>query len=176
MGFWSGFTSTAAEVDHAGHRYRVELRLFAVGKNITLLRDGEIIERAASSARFVVEDGAKIEVDTSEHGFRRAVLRTPAAMTRLDPAEGAWEAARGRWGRRHPVANNLIAIGAAIILAVGLLATLLPLLQLLTSADPVRDALGGWSFTMPVQMSLALVVTLGVVVGAAALDTALRMR
>ncbi|WP_017574042.1 hypothetical protein [Nocardiopsis halotolerans] len=176
MNFWHGFTSTAVEVDHAGHRYRVGLRLFTLGKNITLSRDGEVVERASSPARFVLEDGAKLEIETSEHGFRRAVLRTPATTTRLQPADGTWEAARHRWAREHPMANGVIVVAATIILAAALLTAVLSLLQLLTSIDAVSDMLGGWSFTMPVTTSPVLLVAFGVAVGMAALDTALRMR
>ncbi|MBZ2195306.1 hypothetical protein [Occultella gossypii] len=176
MGRWSGFTSTAAEIDHAGHRYRVELRLFTMGTNLSLLRDGEVIERASTPAGFDLEDGATIEVAATEHGFRRAVLRTGAGTTRLQPAAGTWEATRLHWGRRHPVANRLIAVGAGFVVVAGLLFALLQLLQVITSADVVRDLLGGWSFTMPVVLSPVALVVFGLAVGAAALDTALRMR
>jgi len=176
MGFWDGFTRTAAEIDHAGHRYRVELRIFAPGKNVTLRRDGVPVESASTPARFTVSDGAVIEVDSSEHGFRRAVLRSGEGTRGLEPAEGTWEAARRRWADEHPVLSRVVAVLSSVLVAASLALLLMQVLEEVTSLARVREALGGWSFTSPVDLPPAALVMFGVLVGAAALERALRMR
>lgn len=176
MGFWSGLSGTAAEIRHGGHHYRVDLRLFSVGRNVTLHVDGRRVESASTPARFVVADGAVIEVDASEHGFNRALLRHHGETERLEPAAGTWEAARRRWGAAHPVASRLVAAAATVVVLASIVLLLMQLVAAVTSIARVRDLLGGWSFTMPFDPSPVLLVVIGLVVGAAALERALRMR
>jgi len=174
MGFWSGFARTAAEIDHDGHRYRVELRLMAAGRNVTLYRDGAEVARASTPARFDISGGV-IEVDASEHGFNRAILRHHGATTRMRPAAGTWEAARERWHREHPTASRAVASAATVIVMLSLVVALMELLELVT-AIPALSAMLGWSFTSPIDLPPVAVVIIGVVAGAAALERALRMR
>lgn len=176
MSFWSGFTRTAAEIHHDNHRYRVELRLFDFGKNLTLLRDEAEIARASSPAKFPIGGDAVIEVATSEYGFSRAVLRHDGSTRELEPATGTWEHTRSRWGERHPVASKIVAVVSGIVVALSLVFLALELLEVFTSAEWARGLLGGWSFTSPIDFPPAALVVCGVIVGVAALERGLRMK
>ena len=180
MDFWRNITHTAVEIDHGGHRYTVELRIFSLGRNLTLYRDGDVVERASAPATFVLEDGAGdgavIDVGTSEYGFQRAVLRRDGTRTPLHPAEGTWEDWRRRWGQRHPVASRVVAVTSGGLVLASLVLGLMELLELLTGASWARALLGGWSFTSPVELPGWFLWVFGLVVGAAALERALRMR
>src|SRR5690625_7793661 len=103
LDFWSGFTRTAAEIEHAGHRFRVELRLVSLGRNVTLYRDGEPVQSASTPARFAEGEGAVVEVDASQHGLNRAVLHHARGHDPRPPAAGRPEAARSRLGLAHHV-------------------------------------------------------------------------
>lgn len=175
MAFWDGLVSTAAEIQHDGHRYRVELRMLSLGKNVTLLRDGAEVRRASTPARFVLGDGSTIVVDSTEHGFRSAELRSAGQVRPLEPAAGTWEAARVAWGRRHRTADRLLTVVTGIVLLVGLAYAALQLLEVITSMGVVQDVLGGWSFTIPFTPTPAALVLTGLLVGASGADTALRM-
>ena len=176
VNFWSGFTRTAAEIHFEGHLYRVDLRQFTLGRDATLSRDGTVVSQASTPARFDIGNGAYIEIAATEHGFSRAMLHTADSTTRLVPASGTWEEGRQKWGRRHPRANRLISAASTIIVVLGLLLIVLQLLQTLTSVAFIRDLLGGWSYTLPLSFDPAALVAIGVIVGAGALDRALRMR
>src|SRR5690606_6593815 len=132
----SGFTRTAAEIDHDGHRYRVELRLMSAGKNVTLYKDEAAVARASTPARFEISGGV-IEVDASEHGFSRAILRHNGATTRMRPAVGTWEAARERWHREHPTASRAVAGVATVIVIVSVVVALMELLELVMAIPAV---------------------------------------
>lgn len=176
MNFWSGFTRTAAETDYAGHRYRVDLRQFTPGKDVTLSRDGTVIERASTPASFDLGGGAVIKVTATEHGFSKAELRTRDGTTQLEPADGTWEAARQKWGRRHPVADRMVSTIATTIVIVGLIFVALQLLETITSMDFVADLLDGWRFSLPFTLGPLPLIVIGVAIGAGSLDRALRMR
>lgn len=176
MGFWRGFTGTAAEIEHGGHRYTVDLKIFTLGRNLALYRDGELIERASSPQRFEIADGAVIEVDSSEYGFNRAILHHEDGRTPLRPARGTWEDLRRRWGERHPVTSRVVGIAAAVVVVVSLVLGLMELLELLTGADWAQGLLGGWSISSPVDLPPWFLWVFGLVVGAATLERALRMK
>lgn len=175
MTTWRNLTGTAAEIEHGGHRYRVELKLLSLGKNVALLRDGVVMRRASTPARFALGDGSLIVVDSTEHGFRVAELRGNGEVRHLEPAAGTWEYKRVAWGRQHPAADRLISTVTGIILLIGLLYAALQLLQVVTSMGFVQDLLGGWSFTMPFSPSPGVQIVCGLLVGASGADTALRM-
>lgn len=175
MAPWRNLTGTAAEIDHAGHRYRVELKLFSLGENVSLLRDGVVVQRASTPARFTLGDGSTIVIDSTEHGFRVAELRGSGEARPLEPATGTWEARRVAWGRQHPTADRLISTVTGVVLLVGLAYAALQLLQVITSMGFVQDLLGGWFFTMPFTPSPAMQIVCGLLVGASGADTALRM-
>lgn len=172
---WRNLTGTAAEIEHAGHRYRVELKLLSLGKNVALLRDGVVMQRASTPARFALGDGSRIVIDSTEHGFRVAELRSDGEARPLEPAAGTWEEKRVAWGRQHPAADRLISTLTGIILLIGLLYAALQLVQVITSMGLVQDLLGGWSFTMPFSPSPLVQIVCGLLVGASGVDTALRM-
>lgn len=176
MGFWQGFTRTAAEIEYAGHHYRVELNLVSLGKNITVLRDGQPLARVSTPARVPLGDGAVVEVDSTEHGFSRAILRAEGKHHRLHPAPGTWEAARARWANQHPALSRFVMVIATIVVVVSLLLLGMEMLELVTMIPPVQSLLGGWTFTSPIDMPPWLTLIFGIMVGAAALETALRMR
>lgn len=176
MGFLEGFIRTAVEIDHAEHRFRVELELTSLGRNLTLYRDGEVVEKASTPARFMVAGGGVIEVDASEYGFRRAVLRHDGSVRKLRPAPGTWEAARLRWAGRHPALSRFVAVSATIVVLVSIVVGVMELLEIATSIPGVRDLLAGWAFTSPIDLPPMLLVILGLVGGAAALEKALRIR
>lgn len=113
MGFWSGFTRTAAEIEHGDHRYRVELRLFDFGRNLTLLGDGAEVERASTPTRFSVADGAVIEVRASEYGFTRAVLQHRGTTMALEPAARA-RAGVGYSGPRAGAIRRVVCAGQVV--------------------------------------------------------------
>src|SRR5690625_3398058 len=169
MGFWRGFTRAAAEIEYAGHHYRVELNLVSLGKNVTVLRDGQPLSRVSTPARVPLGDGAVIEVDSTEHGFSRVMLRAEGKSHRLHPARGTWEAARARWANEHPALSRIVMVIATSIVVVSLLLLGLELLELVTVIPAVQSLLGGWSFTSPIDMPPWLMLIFGVVVGAAGL-------
>lgn len=175
MALWRNLTGTAAEIEHGGHRYRVELKLFSLGKNVSLFRDGTMVDRASAPARFTLGDGSTIVVDSTEHGFRVAELRGDGEVRALEPAAGTWEEKRVAWGRRHPTADRLISTITGLILLIGLVYAALHLLQVITSMSLVQDLLAGWSFTMPFTLSPVAHLAYGLLVGSAGADTALRM-
>ncbi|MGD7705432.1 hypothetical protein [Microlunatus sp. Y2014] len=175
MTLWRNLTGTAAEIEHEGHRYRVELKLFSPAKNVSLLRDGAVVRQASAPARFTLHDGVTIVVDSTEHGFRVAELRGGDEVRPLEPAAGTWEAGRVAWGRQHPTADRLISVVTGIVIVISLIYAALQLLHVITSIDVVQDLLGGWSFTMPFTPSAAVQIVCGLVVGASGADTALRM-
>src|SRR5690625_3472091 len=102
MGFWQGFTRTAAEIEYAGHHYRVELNLVSLGKNITGLRDGQPLPRVSTPVWVPLGDGAVVQVDSTDPGFSRANLRAAGKHQRLHPDTGTWEAPQERWANQHP--------------------------------------------------------------------------
>lgn len=175
MGRWRNLTGTAAEIEHGGHSYRVELKLFSLGKNVTLLRDGVVVQRASAPARFALGDGSTIVVDSTEHGFRVADLRGGGEVRPLEPAAGTWEARRVAWGRQHPTADRLISTVTGVVLLIGLAYAALQLLEVITSMGVVQDLLSGWFFTMPFTPSPVVQIVFGLLVGASGADTALRM-
>lgn len=175
MALWRNLVSTAAEIEHGGHHYRVELQLLNLGSNATLIRDGTVVERASTPARFALGDGATIVVDSTEHGFRVAELRGDGPARPLHPAAGTWEERRVAWGRRHPAADGAISAVTGIILLLSLGYGALSLLQAITSMGVIQDLLGGWRFTMPFAPGPIALIAWGLLVGASGADTALRM-
>lgn len=175
MALWRNLIGTAAEIEHGGHQYRIELKLLCLRNNVTLLRDGAIVQRASTPARFALADGSTIVVDSTEHGFRVAELRFDGKAKPLEPAAGTWEERRVEWGRRHRAADRLISVLTGIILLLGLAYAALQLLQVVTSMDVLQALLGGWSFAMPFSPSPAVQIVCGLLVGASGADTALRM-
>ena len=176
MGFWSRFTRTAADIEYEDHCYRVELRLFSMGRTVTLLRDDTVVGRRSTPAHFELGDGAKIEVDATEHRFSKAILRTSRETLRLSPSPGTWEAAHRQWARAHPVADRIIGTISLLIVIAGLVLVSLQLVQSATSVEFVQNLLGGWSFELPSSLFGPMLVVIGVLTGIGALDRGLRMR
>ncbi len=176
MSFWAGFIRSSAEIEHEGHAYRVVLRLFDFGKNVTLYRDGIEVQRASTPAKFEIGDDGIIEVDASEYGFTKAVLRKNGIDVGLEPSPGTWEEARRTWGERHPTASKVVAIAAGAVVLVSAVLGLLQLAEVITGVDRVRELLGNRSVELPLDLPGFSLVIFGLIVGAAALERSMRMK
>src|SRR5690625_3821090 len=112
----------------------------------------------------------------NEQFFSRASLRAEGNHHRLHPAPGTWEAARARWANQHPSLSRFVLVIATIIVVVSLLLLGMEILELVTMIPPVQSLLGGWTFTSPIDMPPWLTLIFAIMVGAAARESALRMR
>lgn len=172
MRAWQALYRTVFWIDHAGHRYDVDVPFF--DDEVRLCTDGIQTARSAPPATFPVP-GGRIEVATTIYGLKRMHLVTEdGAETQLRPERGTAERWRADLARRHPVLSRWLARVAVVVLLAGLVVVLPAVAERLTQIDVVAEHIG--TFTSPIRLPGSLATALTVAGVAAAIERALTLR
>jgi hypothetical protein len=139
-----------------------------------LYRDGVQHALAKVPARFAVEGGT-IEVAVGGWGIKRCHYVTPDGAARLlTPHPASAEGRRARLDRERPTLSRTIGLVATVAVVVGVVLTLLQLVEPITSIPPVREAIG--VIESPLRLPTSAYVAIGVVTLLGSLERALRLR
>lgn len=169
---WQVLHRTMFGIDHAGHRYVVDVPIF--DDTALLYVDGKQRSTASLPARFPVP-GGRIEVASSTYGLKRMHLVLDGESERqLYPAPLTAEWWRARLGSRHPRLSRWIARAAVLMLVLGLAVALPEAAERITAIDAVAERVG--TFTSPVVLPGWLTVTVLVGGALAAIERALTLR
>ena len=171
IGPWAPLWRVVMGTEHHGTRYDIDVDLWDPAERVRLYRDGRQHWVQASPARFVLEDGSRIEVAYSTLGLKRAHLVTAEDEQRmLEPAPGTGERWRADLDRDRPGVSRLIALLSWTVLVI---AALVELPQLV---EQIAGWTGLFTFTSPVSAPawVNAVLTIGGVL--AGIERALRLR
>lgn len=157
------------EIEHGGREWAVEVNYLDITQRVRLYRDGELIERRRSPARFELPGGALLEASKGMIGMTKLALRAGDVELPLRPAPGTLEARRAEFGRRHPTASRALAAVAWLILFVAAVVEIPQLLAMIVRA------LGG-DFVPAIELPLEVEATILVLAVIAAIDRTLRFK
>lgn len=173
MQWWELLHRTVFGIEHAGHRFVVDVRF--LDDEARLHTDGVQTARARDLPVTFSVPGGEIEVATSLYGLKRMHLRTDDGEERtLRPARYTAEAWRAELARRRPALSRAIATTAVVVLLVGLVVLLPAVLERVTTLDAVAARVG--TFTSPWDLPAWASTTLTVAGVVAAVERALTLR
>lgn len=139
-----------------------------------LYRDGALDAMSRLPARFAVP-GGHIEVAVGGFGLRRCHFVSDTGDERqLVPHPHSAEGRRAAFDRDHRVASRLIGILSAVIVVVGACLTIPQLIDTVSHIPPIADSIGAFTWPLHLPPPVNLVVT--VVVAAASVERASRLR
>ncbi|WP_229403292.1 hypothetical protein [Micromonospora okii] len=139
-----------------------------------LYLDGALLSLSTMPARFPVP-GGHLEVAASVYGMQRChYVQADGTAVQLVPHPASAEGRRAHLHRTRPGLSRLISVVSILLVLVGICVALPQLVETISHAPPVADALG--TFDLPVQVPLAvnIAAALAAVVGSA--ERALRLR
>lgn len=169
---WQALHRTVFEIEHAGHRYDVDVLFF--DDEARLYTDGVQTAKSALPATFPVPD-ARIEVATTIYGLKRMhLVLDDGTRTQLHPAAHTAEQWRADLARRRPALSRWLARGAVVVLLAGLVVVLPEVLERLTQIEVVADNLGTFTAPFDVPGPVGTALTVGCVL--AAIERALTLR
>ncbi|MDN5724878.1 MAG: hypothetical protein L0G99_02950 [Propionibacteriales bacterium] len=164
------------ELERNGSTYTVDSSYIDLDEQIRLYRDGDLIDSTRRKARFVLDEGTRIEAAVSQLGMKYVRARAPGATVteQLVPAAGTGEAWRARIDHDHPWASRLI---GAVALTVLIIAALVELPQLINLAGRLTPVVGLPAFEIPAITLTGWVNVLVIIVGGiAGLERGLSMK
>lgn len=139
-----------------------------------LYRDGALDAVSRLPARFSVP-GGHIEVAVGGFGLRRCHFVPDAGDERqLVPHPRSAEGRRAAFDRDHRAASRVIGILSGAIVAVGVCLTVPQLIDTISHIPPIAENIG--TFTWPLQLSPAVNLAVTLVVVAASIERASRLR
>ncbi|MET8121111.1 hypothetical protein [Micromonospora sp. NPDC005189] len=163
-----GTTSTyAVDVRQLGDRDdgSVRARLYV---------NGALHSLSTMPARFPVP-GGHIEVAVNAFGLNRChYVQAGGTASQLTPHPASAEGRRARLHRTHPGLSRLVGVTSTLLVLVGICVALPQLVETISHAPPVADALG--TFDLPVRVPLAVNLAAGIAAVVGSAERALRLR
>jgi hypothetical protein len=157
----------AVDVRIAGDRDDGEVRA-------RLYRNGVQTAVSKVPARFPV-DGGRIEVAATLWGLKRChFVADDGTETQLEPHPRSGEGRRARFDRAHPAASRAVGMVSVGVVIVGVALTVMQLLESVTSVPTVQEVTG--IFVSPVRLPVAANVGVVLLIAAASVERALRLR
>ncbi|MCZ7438782.1 hypothetical protein O7598_20385 [Micromonospora sp. WMMC241] len=139
-----------------------------------LYLDGALVSLSTMPARFPVP-GGHIEVAVGAYGLRRChYVRADGTATQLVPHPTSAEGRRARLHRTRPGLSRLVGAVSTLLVLVGICVAVPQLVETISHAPPVADALG--TFDLPVRVPPVVNLAAGLAAVAGSAERALRLR